>query len=89
MQIYDSPESDLKLNDVFEFIGVLTLDSELQADKDHDELSNGFCEDALVHLPPNKVFDPLQLQNFYWVFIVYVVGTYLYSKSELHCASAI
>ncbi|KAE7996497.1 hypothetical protein FH972_001212 [Carpinus fangiana] len=55
VKIYDSPESDLKLNDVFEFIGVLTLDSELQADKDHDVISNGFCEDALVHLPPNKV----------------------------------
>lgn len=50
IQIYDSPESDLKLNDVFEFIGVLTFDQ--------DELSNGFSEDVLVHLPPNKVQTP-------------------------------
>jgi hypothetical protein len=59
IQIYDSPESDLKLNDVFEFIGVLTFDSEVPVDKDdHDELSNGFSEDALAHLPPNKVLLP-------------------------------
>lgn len=57
MQIYDSPESELKLNDVFEFIGVLTFDSELAVEKDdNDELSNSFYDDALVHLPPNKVF---------------------------------
>ncbi|KAK8542321.1 hypothetical protein V6N12_014922 [Hibiscus sabdariffa] len=56
VKIYDSPESDLKLNDVFEFIGVLTFDSELAVEKDdNDELSNSFCDDALVHLPPNKV----------------------------------
>ncbi|KAF3950867.1 hypothetical protein ACB098_06G130800 [Castanea mollissima] len=56
VKIYDSPESDLKLNDVFEFIGVLTFDSEVSMDKDdQDELSNGFSEDVLVHLPPNKV----------------------------------
>lgn len=59
IQIYDSPESDLKLNDVFEFIGVLTFDSEVSIDKDdQDELSNGFSEDVLVHLPPNKVLTP-------------------------------
>ncbi|KAK9282820.1 hypothetical protein L1049_011043 [Liquidambar formosana] len=56
VKIYDSPESELKLNDVFEFVGVLTFDSELTVDKDDsDELSNGFCEDVLVHLPPTKV----------------------------------
>ncbi|KAA8539502.1 hypothetical protein F0562_026194 [Nyssa sinensis] len=56
VKIYDSPESDLKLNDVFEFIGVLTFDPELTADMDDpDELANGFCEDALAHLPPSKV----------------------------------
>ncbi|KAF3433282.1 hypothetical protein FNV43_RR24384 [Rhamnella rubrinervis] len=56
VKIYDSPESDLKLNEVFEFVGVLTLDSEFQVDKDeYDEFSNGFGEDALVHFPPNKV----------------------------------
>ncbi|GMJ11831.1 E2F target gene 1 [Hibiscus trionum] len=56
VKIYDSPESDLKLNDVFEFIGVLTFDSELAVEKDdNDGLSNSFSDDALVHLPPNKV----------------------------------
>ncbi|XP_022743028.1 mini-chromosome maintenance complex-binding protein isoform X2 [Durio zibethinus] len=56
VKIYDSPESELKLNDVFEFIGVLTVDSELAVEKDdNDELSNSFYDDALVHLPPNKV----------------------------------
>ncbi|KAJ7965139.1 Mini-chromosome maintenance complex-binding protein [Quillaja saponaria] len=56
VKIYDSPESDLKLNDVFEFIGVLTFDPELQTDKeDHNEFSIEFHEDALVQLPPNKV----------------------------------
>ncbi|XWS65611.1 hypothetical protein CRYUN_Cryun05aG0128500 [Craigia yunnanensis] len=56
VKIYDSPESELKLNDVFEFIGVLTFDSELAVEKDHnDELSNSFYDDALVHLPPSKV----------------------------------
>ncbi|XWS74486.1 hypothetical protein CRYUN_Cryun01aG0002200 [Craigia yunnanensis] len=56
VKIYDSPESELKLNDVFEFIGVLTFDSEPEVEKDeNDELSNGFYDDALVHLPPNKV----------------------------------
>ncbi|KAK3004499.1 hypothetical protein RJ639_018762 [Escallonia herrerae] len=57
VKIYDSPDSDLKLNDVFEFVGVLTLDPELTVSKDDssDELTNGFCEDALSHLPSSKV----------------------------------
>ncbi|XVF00377.1 hypothetical protein REPUB_Repub03eG0280300 [Reevesia pubescens] len=56
VKIYDSPESELKLNDVFEFIGVFTLDSELAVEKDdNDELSNSLYDDASVHLPPNKV----------------------------------
>lgn len=56
VKIYDSPESELKLNDVFEFIGVLTFDSEHAVEKnDNDELSTSFFDDELVHLPPNKV----------------------------------
>ncbi|KAH7537667.1 hypothetical protein FEM48_Zijuj03G0117200 [Ziziphus jujuba var. spinosa] len=56
VKIYDPPESELKLNEVFEFVGVLTLDSDFQVDKDeNDDFSNGFSEDALVHFPPNKV----------------------------------
>ncbi|KAE8681419.1 Proteasome subunit alpha type-6 [Hibiscus syriacus] len=54
-KIYDSPESDLKLNDVFKFIGVLTFDSELAVENDdNNELLNSFYDDALVHMPPNK-----------------------------------
>ncbi|KAL5569627.1 hypothetical protein UlMin_026202 [Ulmus minor] len=56
VKIYDSPESDLKLNEVFEFIGVITLDSDFQVDKDeHDEFENGSMEDALVNISRNKV----------------------------------
>eukprot|EP00257_Ricinus_communis_P017314 XP_015575726.1 mini-chromosome maintenance complex-binding protein [Ricinus communis] len=56
VKIYDSPESELKLNDVFEFVGVLTLDSDLAMEKDdHDDLSNDFGDDVSIHLPPNKV----------------------------------
>lgn len=64
MQIYDCPESELKLNEVFEFVGVLTLDSDVMADKDdkddQDESSYGFIEDELVHLPPEKVVVPFE-----------------------------
>lgn len=50
VKIYDSPESDLKLNDVFEFIGVLTFDTDVNNnDKD------GQLEEELVNLPPSKV----------------------------------
>lgn len=67
MQIYDSPESDLKLNDVFEFFGVLTFDSEVPADKDdHDELRDGFCEDISVHFPPSKVLTHRNCKIFVW-----------------------
>ncbi|XP_038722373.1 mini-chromosome maintenance complex-binding protein [Tripterygium wilfordii] len=56
VKVYDSPESELKLNDVFEFVGVLTFDSELMVEKDdYDELSTGLGDDDLVHGPPNKV----------------------------------
>ncbi|KAL1823930.1 hypothetical protein ACET3Z_010708 [Daucus carota] len=56
VKIYDTPESELKLNDVIEFVGLLTFDPKLAADDDtFDELSDGLCEDALIHLPPSKV----------------------------------
>lgn len=54
-------ESDLKLNDVFEFIGVLTFDPEITVGGDgNDDLIDDLCEDALVHLPPTKVGLPYQ-----------------------------
>ncbi|KAF8402509.1 hypothetical protein HHK36_010594 [Tetracentron sinense] len=47
-------QSDLKLNEVFEFVGVFTSDPEFTVyNIDSDELSDGLCE--LVHLPSNKV----------------------------------
>ncbi|XP_012840012.1 PREDICTED: mini-chromosome maintenance complex-binding protein [Erythranthe guttata] len=56
VKTYDSPESSLKLNDVFEFIGIFSFDTDLTVDRDNtDELEEGFCEDALVYLPPAKV----------------------------------
>ncbi|KAI4306951.1 hypothetical protein L6164_030188 [Bauhinia variegata] len=54
VKIYDSPESDLKLNDVFEFVGVLTSDQEPHVDKDF-EFSNGFCEGPSLQFLHNKV----------------------------------
>ncbi|XP_009799229.1 mini-chromosome maintenance complex-binding protein [Nicotiana sylvestris] len=56
VKIYDSPDSDLKLNDVFEFIGVFTFDPEFPVDKnDNKDLESSFCDDTLVQMPPSKV----------------------------------
>ncbi|GFP86604.1 mini-chromosome maintenance complex-binding protein [Phtheirospermum japonicum] len=56
MQIYECPETNVKLNDVFEFVGVFTFDPELTVDRnDNDELTENFSEDSLAHLPPTKV----------------------------------
>ncbi|KAL0382205.1 UNVERIFIED_CONTAM: Mini-chromosome maintenance complex-binding protein [Sesamum calycinum] len=56
VKIYDFPESDLKLNDVFEFVGIFTFDPDLTVDRDeNDELTDNFCEDTLIYLPPTKV----------------------------------
>lgn len=56
MQTYDCQESELKLNDVFEFVGVLAFNSEGAAgEEDLGESSNGFFEDELVDLLPDKV----------------------------------
>ncbi|KAG8390164.1 hypothetical protein BUALT_Bualt01G0055000 [Buddleja alternifolia] len=56
VKIYDSLESDLKLNDVFEFVGIFTFDPDVTVDRDdNDELIDSFCEDVSVHLPPTKV----------------------------------
>lgn len=55
----------MKLNEVFEFIGVLTSDLDHQVDKgEYDDFENGFREDdALVHLPNNKVLLHLSVLN--------------------------
>ncbi|KAF5959729.1 hypothetical protein HYC85_000938 [Camellia sinensis] len=55
VKVYDSLEADLKLNDVFEFVGVLTFDLEPSVDKDDsDEFTSTLCEDELSHSPPSK-----------------------------------
>ncbi|KGN45829.1 mini-chromosome maintenance complex-binding protein isoform X1 [Cucumis sativus] len=56
VKIYDAAESELKLNDVFEFIGVITLGTEQEVDKDdYDEFSNGLSEDLSDQFPPDMV----------------------------------
>ncbi|KAI8022443.1 Mini-chromosome maintenance complex-binding protein [Camellia lanceoleosa] len=68
--VYDSLEADLKLNDVFEFVGVLTFDLEPSVDKDDsDEFTSTLCEDELSHSPPSKVL------NIYFVCRYFVQGT--------------
>ena len=56
-QVYDLPESHLKLNDVFEFIGIYTFDPELAVHKDtiEDSMYDLMEDDVLTHLPPSKV----------------------------------
>ncbi|KAB2602981.1 mini-chromosome maintenance complex-binding protein-like [Pyrus ussuriensis x Pyrus communis] len=55
IKVNDCLEAGSKLNEVFEFFGVFTFDSEFKEDKDaSDDFTNGFSEDVLVHLPPNK-----------------------------------
>mgnify|MGYP004703060189 FL=1 len=62
--MYDSSESDLKLNVVFEFIVVLTFDTELKTDADEvTELNNSLYEEELTHLPPSKVLIDSKLPN--------------------------
>ena len=55
-QMYDTPEHDLKLNDVFEFIAIYTFDPELVSYKEEaDDLMDDLLDDPLMHLPPSKV----------------------------------
>ncbi|KAJ4970296.1 hypothetical protein NE237_003395 [Protea cynaroides] len=56
VKVYDSPESDLKLNDVFEFIGVFTYNLELTTQKDDsDEFFGDLCDDTVGDVPSIKV----------------------------------
>ncbi|KZV51929.1 hypothetical protein F511_09193 [Dorcoceras hygrometricum] len=56
VKMYDTAESEIKLNDIFEFVGILTYDSELPENRvDNDEFTQSICEDELVHMPPSKV----------------------------------
>lgn len=49
------PESHLKLNDVFEFIGIYTFDPELVDVSGTDDSSFDLMEDVSNQLPPSKV----------------------------------
>lgn len=50
------PESQVKLNDVAEFIGVYTFDPELAAPNDNsDDIMFDLIEDVTAQLPPSKV----------------------------------
>ncbi|PKU62213.1 mini-chromosome maintenance complex-binding protein [Dendrobium catenatum] len=55
VKAYDLPESHLKLNDVFEFIGIYTFDPELVHMSSTDDSSFDLMEDVSNQLPPNKV----------------------------------
>ncbi|KAL0922527.1 hypothetical protein M5K25_006517 [Dendrobium thyrsiflorum] len=55
VKAYDLPESHLKLNDVFEFIGIYTFDPELCHTSGTDDSSFDLMEDVSNQLPPNKV----------------------------------
>ncbi|KAM0875654.1 hypothetical protein ACQ4PT_036659 [Festuca glaucescens] len=56
VKIYDMPESQVKLNDVGEFIGVYTFDPELAAPNDNsDDVMFDLIEDVTAQLPPSKV----------------------------------
>ncbi|KAK1570503.1 hypothetical protein Q3G72_002880 [Acer saccharum] len=56
VKIYDCPETELKLNEIFEFIGVFTMNSEVTvAKEDNSEVSDSFFEDELISFPANKV----------------------------------
>ncbi|KAF0920336.1 hypothetical protein E2562_034803 [Oryza meyeriana var. granulata] len=56
VKVYDMAESQVKLNDVAEFIGVYTFDPELAAPSDNsDDIMFDLIEDVTAQLPPSKV----------------------------------
>ncbi|XP_020575358.1 mini-chromosome maintenance complex-binding protein [Phalaenopsis equestris] len=55
VKAYDLPESHLKLNDVFEFIGIYTFDPELVHVSETDDSSFDLMEDVSNQLPLCKV----------------------------------
>ncbi|KAL6848125.1 hypothetical protein ACP4OV_022253 [Aristida adscensionis] len=56
VKVYDMPESQVKLNDVVEFIGVYTFDPELAAPNDNpDDIMLDLIEDVTAQQPPSKV----------------------------------
>ena len=56
LQVYDMPDSQVKLNDVIEFFGVYTFDPELATPSDNSvDIMLDLIEDVTVQLPPSKV----------------------------------
>ncbi|KAJ3693792.1 hypothetical protein LUZ60_009272 [Juncus effusus] len=60
IKVYDMPESQLKLNEVFEFIGIYTFDPELNENRNNDDTGDDvmmfdFIDDVATHMPPSKV----------------------------------
>ncbi|XP_078447003.1 E2F target protein 1 (ETG1) isoform X2 [Wolffia australiana] len=57
VKVYDLPESDIKLNDVIEFIGIYTFDPDtaLHENNDGDEFLHSLTEDVSLHFPPSKI----------------------------------
>ncbi|CAN0923837.1 Mini-chromosome maintenance complex-binding protein [Linum grandiflorum] len=54
VKVYDCPESELKLNDVFEFVGVFTVDSDpvpLNGDGDDVDLTSSLDNDMIRKVP--------------------------------------
>lgn len=52
-QTYDIPESDVKLNDIVEFVGILTYEAESTVNDDENT-----DEEASVRLPSGMVMAP-------------------------------
>lgn len=79
LQVYDTPESELKLNDVFEFIGVLTFDTDV---KEENEL--GFDQEELINLPSSKVNARFRFISLF-VYRLDMLTRICFQVPRLHC----
>lgn len=62
-QVYDGLDADVKLNDIVEFIGILTFDPELTVHREtvgeNSDVQAAFMEeDISAHLPASRVMEP-------------------------------
>ncbi|KAF3790319.1 Mini-chromosome maintenance complex-binding protein [Nymphaea thermarum] len=56
VKMYDEPNCDLKLNDVYEFIGIFTFNPELVSyTNGNDDFADDLCENVSTQFPPSKV----------------------------------
>jgi Mini-chromosome maintenance replisome factor len=72
-EVYDMPESQFKLNEVVEFIGIYTFDPDIIASNNNDDVDDdmmifNFMDDVATHLPPSKVCNCryVPFAPFYW-----------------------